>query len=171
MSSHVNAFNITGGRFRCTWTSNLTNDPNIDILTNDLSLYYKIHIISYISHYYWLLRYVSYVIRTYRLHYNFTNSKNQFDVGDSIERGGVIRVKYFTYLAPSIKEIAYRSSMEAGCRIGHRTYSWLPPARHPPKRRPTNDDEDVIGESLKHLLQFCLIIHSEVCHFFFILTS
>lgn len=48
------------------------------------------------------------------------------------------------------KDFSYLSSMEAGCRTGHRTYSWLPPpARHPPKRRPTNDDEHVTGESLK----------------------
>lgn len=48
------------------------------------------------------------------------------------------------------KNFSYLSSMEAGCRTGHRTYSWLPPpARHPPKRRPTNDDEHVTGESLK----------------------
>lgn len=48
------------------------------------------------------------------------------------------------------KNFSYLSSMEAGCRTGHRTYSWLPPpALHPPKRRPTNDDEHVTGESLK----------------------
>lgn len=48
------------------------------------------------------------------------------------------------------KDFSYLSSMEAGCRTGHRTYSWLPPpALHPPKRRPTNDDEHVTGESLK----------------------
>lgn len=39
--------------------------------------------------------------------------------------------------------------MEAGCRTGHLTYSWLPPVRHPPKRLVTND-EDATGESLKH---------------------
>ena len=47
------------------------------------------------------------------------------------------------------KDHLYRSSMEAGCRTGHLTYSWLPPVRHPPKRLVTND-EDATGESLKH---------------------
>jgi len=48
----------------------------------------------------------------------------------------------------------YRSSMEAGCRTGHLTYSWPPPVRHPPKRLV----EDVTGESLKQRARSSLMM-------------